>query len=272
MKNSKWMGLKAALGALAISVLAAPAAHAAASDWALSDGGRMRLVALPNQEGGYDAALQIEPAPGWKTYWRHPGEAGLPPTVDLAGSDNLTLAATGFPAPEIGHDEGGLFYGYHHLVSIMLTLKSNRPSAAAQLKTSVMIGLCKEICLPFQANFTLPLSPDARPEGDEFMALALARSALPEKPSDDFAVSGSRLSDDGKTLRVTLRLPSDQAPEIALSPSPGLAFGPAQFTPAGAKQGALDLPVTRRPETGAADVTILIKSGSRAMETTLAAE
>jgi DsbC/DsbD-like thiol-disulfide interchange protein len=264
------MGWTIALCALAISALATPAAHAAASDWALSDGGRMRLVALPNQQGGYDAALQIEPAPGWKTYWRHPGDAGLPPLIDLAGSENLTLEATHYPAPEIGHDEGGLFYGYHRPVAIVLTLAST--DAPAALKALVMIGLCKEICLPFQASFELPLSPDARPDADEFMALALARSALPEKPSDDFSVTDSRLSEDGKALRMTLRLPSDETPEIALAPSPGLAFGPARFTVAGTKQGALVLPVTRRPEKGAAHVTILIKSGARAMETTLAAE
>lgn len=261
-------GLKTALWALLLAALTAPVAHAAASDWAVSDGGRMRLVALPNQQGGYDAALQIEPAPGWKTYWRHPGEAGLPPLIDLAGSDNLALASTGFPAPEIGHDEGGLFYGYHHPVSIMLALESAAPSAPARLKASAMIGLCKEICLPFQAAFDLALIPDARPVSDEFMALALARSALPEKPSDAFGVSDSRLSADGKTLRVTLRLPTGGTPEIALAPSPGLAFGQAQVSPA----GELDLPITRRPEKGPVSVTVLIKSGSRAMETTLAAE
>ncbi|WP_170976509.1 protein-disulfide reductase DsbD domain-containing protein [Rhizobium sp. FKL33] len=266
------MGLKTALWALLLSALTAPVAHAAASDWAVSDGGRMRLVALPNQQGGYDAALQIEPAPGWKTYWRHPGEAGLPPLIDLAGSDNLALASTGFPAPEIGHDEGGLFYGYHRSVSVMLTLKSAATSGPSRLKAATMIGLCKEICLPFQAAFDLPLNPDARPEGDEFMALAMGRSALPETSSEEFGVSGRRMSADGKTLQLTLRLPSDQTPEIALAPSPGLSFGPMRFAPTGPKQATLELPIARRPETGAAHVTILIKSGSRAMETTLAAE
>ncbi|WP_280774942.1 protein-disulfide reductase DsbD domain-containing protein [Rhizobium sp. SG_E_25_P2] len=260
------------LGAFAIAAFAASPAAAATSDWAVSDGGRMRLVALPNQEGGYDAALQIEPASGWKTYWRHPGDAGLPPLIDLTGSDNLALSSTAFPAPEIGRDEGGLFYGYHRPVSIMLRLKSAAPSETAKLKAAAMIGLCKEICLPFQADFELALGPDARPESDEFLTLALGRSALPETPSAKFGVSDSRMSADGKTLQLTLRLPSDQTPEIALAPSPGLAFGPARFIPTGADKGALDLPVTRRPETGPAVVTILIKSGSRTMETTLAAE
>ncbi|MBB1248606.1 protein-disulfide reductase DsbD domain-containing protein [Rhizobium sp. G21] len=272
MKKQSMTGLKAALGALAIAALAAPAAHAAASRWAESDGGRMRLVALPNQHGGYDAALQIEPAPGWKTYWRHPGEAGLPPLVDIRGSDNVTLSSTRFPAPEIGQDEGGRFYGYYKAVGVMLELTSAKPAAPARLKAAVMIGLCKEICLPFQAEFDLALSPEARPESDEFMALATARSALPETPSDDFGIHASRMSDDGKSLQLTLRLPSGATPEVALSPSAGLAFGPAQFTPTGPREGVLDLPVTRRPESGPADVTILIKSGSRAMETTLAAE
>jgi DsbC/DsbD-like thiol-disulfide interchange protein len=272
MTKQRSTGLKAALGALAIVALAASAAHAAASRWAESDGGRMRLVALPNQDGGYDAALQIEPAPGWKTYWRHPGEAGLPPLVDLDGSDNVTLASTGFPAPEIGLDEGGRFYGYHKAVDIMLTLTSPAPAAPARLKAAVMIGLCKEICLPFQAEFDLALGPGARPDSDEFMALAMGRSALPETPSDDFGIRASRMSDDGKSLQLTLRLPAGETPEVALAPSPGLAFGQAQFTPTAPREGVLELPVTRRPESGPADVTILLKSGSRAMETTLAAE
>jgi DsbC/DsbD-like thiol-disulfide interchange protein len=246
------------------------AAQAAVSDWAVSDGGRMRIAALADGKGGYDALLDIEPNPGWKTYWLSPGDAGLPPLIDLAGSGNLTLARTDFPIPDIGEDEGGHFVGYHAPLGILLSLKSPDAAQPAMLKASVMIGVCKDICLPFQASFELALNGKDAPQADEFMTISLAKSALPEAASADFAITAHQLSPDGASLTMTLKLPSKSTPELALGPSPGLAFGPMTITPQPNGDSIVALPIKRRPKTGDVHVIVLVKSGARAMQTSLA--
>ncbi|MCX8508161.1 MAG: protein-disulfide reductase DsbD family protein, partial [Rhodobacteraceae bacterium] len=41
------------------------------------------------ESGSQMAALRLTMAPGWKTYWRAPGDAGIPPRFDWTGSANL---------------------------------------------------------------------------------------------------------------------------------------------------------------------------------------
>ena len=89
-------------GMLAAGVLLALPAHAAMSDWANNEGGRMRLVALaPDADGHIRAALQIEPEPGWITYWREPGDSGIPPQVSPAPEGNVALEKVAFPVPKL---------------------------------------------------------------------------------------------------------------------------------------------------------------------------
>src|SRR3546814_19049068 len=67
-------------------------AQAETTPWATNEGGRMRLVALPpDADGTVRGALQIEPKPGWITYWREPGDAGIPPHVTLSKPAGVTL-------------------------------------------------------------------------------------------------------------------------------------------------------------------------------------
>ncbi|HCX68676.1 MAG TPA: hypothetical protein DHK64_14410, partial [Rhodobiaceae bacterium] len=46
------------------------------------------------------AGLHLELSKGWKTYWRSPGEVGIPPSIDWAGSENIENVEFLWPAPE----------------------------------------------------------------------------------------------------------------------------------------------------------------------------
>jgi len=91
---------------LLAALLVAPAslrAEEAASPWFTTEQGRVRLVAAEPSVGAADTVwlgLQFELAPHWKVYWRSPGDAGYPPHLDWAGSENLAGAAVAWPAPE----------------------------------------------------------------------------------------------------------------------------------------------------------------------------
>ena len=76
---------------LAVSGSNLPAA-AGSSDWFETEGARIRLVTIdePTPEGTLKGTLEIALDAGWKTYWADPGDAGIPPQIDIAGSQNVT--------------------------------------------------------------------------------------------------------------------------------------------------------------------------------------
>src|SRR5579872_5164901 len=91
-----------ALSCAAVIGLATPAcaADAFSSDWADGLKSSARLVAGDASGGRLHAGVEIKLAPGAITYWRNPGDAGLPPVFNFDGSDNLKQAQPQFPAPQ----------------------------------------------------------------------------------------------------------------------------------------------------------------------------
>lgn len=250
----------------------AGSAQAAMSAWASSEGGRMRLVAVSQpRDGAILALLQIEPKPGWKTYWRNPGDAGLPPELDFGASTNLALRSISLPVPEIGTDEGGRFIGYHRPVSLVIAFDKPLRDAPSTIKLNALVGICETVCLPFMTSFSLPLTPGA-PEAEEFMALQLAEAELPEKVSADFAIRNLKLSDDGKEIEAEVSLPGAGAPEVAIAASSGLKLGKIEIETAD-RSAKLRIPViSSKAPLAEAKITLLVKSGGRAIEATLALE
>jgi DsbC/DsbD-like thiol-disulfide interchange protein len=266
-------GMKNRLGYALAALLfsAATSSDAAVSDWTTSEGGRMRLSALADSEPGkITALLEIEPAAGWKTYWRDPGDAGMPPQIDLSAARNLKLVKVDYPVPEIGQDEAGRFIGYHQPVSLVLELRKPDPAKASTLAANVLVGLCKNICLPFQSTFNLPLDNAGQPQADEFMNIQMAKATLPEAPSADFAVTKSGLSPDRAFFEATVAIPGEEMPDIAVAPSAGVLLGRQTEI---IKGGVVNIryPVSRLPKSlKGATITLLVKSAGRSMETTLA--
>jgi len=254
-----------------LAVLAAWPASAEVSDWATSEGGRVRLSALAEREPGRVTALiEIEPAPGWKTYWRAPGDSGMPPQIDLSSASNLRQIGIGYPVPEVGRDEAGRFIGYHAAAGIVIDLEKVDPQKGAMLSADIMVGFCKDICLPFQTHFALSLDDAGQPKADEFMQIQMAKATLPEAPSPGFEVTKSELTADRSFFEATITVPGTELPDIAAAPSTGLLLGkPTIIIDAGIAEARY--PVARLPKSMAgATLTLLVKSGTRAMETTLA--
>ena len=259
---------------LAAALLALPSvASAAMSDWAESEGGRMRLVAISQpRNDAIMALLQIDPKPGWKTYWRNPGDAGMPPELDFGSSTNLILRSVSFPVPDIGKEDGGRFIGYHKPVSLVVAFEKPLPGAPSTVNLNAIVGICETICLPFMASFSVPLTPDA-PEGEEFTQLQLALAELPEKPGKDFAIRNFKLSGDRKSVEAEITLPGDDEPEIAVAASSGLKLGKKEIKIGRDHVAHVRIPVTASAEALAkARLTMLVKSNGRAIEATLAPE
>ena len=72
--------------------------QAETTDWVSNEGGRMRIVALaPDARGTVRGALQIEPKAGWITYWREPGDAGIPPHISFPETSDVSLSKISYP-------------------------------------------------------------------------------------------------------------------------------------------------------------------------------
>lgn len=249
------------------------AAQSATTDWTVSEGGRMRLVALSQPRNGViTALLQIEPKDGWKTYWRNPGDAGMAPELDFSRSTNLRFKSIAYPVPEIGKDEAGRFIGYHHPVSLVIEFEKPDEGAPAMIDLKALVGICETVCLPFMAEFRLPLDPSV-PEGEEFSALLLAQSQLPEKPRADFAIRSLMKSADGKFLVAHVTIPDEAPVEAAAAASRGVSLGKDPAITVEGRAARVSIPVKRIEQTGEPhQITLLVKAGRRAIESTLAVD
>ncbi len=257
---------------LIASVLGAGSAQAASSEWATSEGGRMRLLVLPaTADGTRQAALQIEPTPGWITYWREPGDAGIPPSITLDPASRFDIGEISFPVPK-RIDNGDIRdIGYDTPIALPFTLKA-QPVASATVKANVFIGVCKNICIPFQADLTVTLEETVNPE--EEAILASAWKSLPERETESFGVESHRMIGDLGRLDLTLHLPSpNDRPQVFVTGPNGHVF--MDYDIVSQADGKLDIsmPLEELPRNykiAGKTWGILVLSGDRAMESTLA--
>ncbi|MEE2980786.1 MAG: protein-disulfide reductase DsbD domain-containing protein [Pseudomonadota bacterium] len=192
-------------------VLAAAAGDliAAASDWNRTDVSEVRLIAAQDAvgDGSVSLGLQIRLVPGWKTYWRSPGEAGFPPRIDWSGSINLASAKMFWPAPQRFLEIGDLWtHGYKDEVVFPLTIRAEDPNRPLVLQALVDYPACEEVCYPFQAELSLELPTGAgRPSTlGGLVARFLARVPGPPMPGG-LAIRSAEASGSGadQVLHVT---------------------------------------------------------------------
>ena len=109
--------------------------------------------------GSQMIGLRIDMAQGWKTYWRAPGDAGIPPQISWAGSTNIAGAAFHWPVPEVFYEGSARSIGYTDTVTIPMEVFPTQTGAAMQLSGQLDIGVCAEICVPVTLTFDMPLTP-----------------------------------------------------------------------------------------------------------------
>jgi DsbC/DsbD-like thiol-disulfide interchange protein len=184
----------AAVAAAAFALAAAAAAPAgraepatdadAASPWVTLHASRARLVAgkADAAGGGRLAGLEIEMADGWKTYWRMPGDAGVPPTFDWSGSANAASSPKVlYPAPMRMAEAGGEVIGYKRAVLFPIEVTPQDLTKPVALKLALEFGICRDICVPATAKFELVLPPATKGGGSgTLVADAIDRVPRPQ--------------------------------------------------------------------------------------------
>ncbi|RJT40115.1 hypothetical protein D3227_11815 [Mesorhizobium waimense] len=204
--------LKILLASAAVVLGTGLPALASSSVWYNSEGGKVRLVTSgkPDEAGRIQGVLDIALKPGWKTYWRDPGDAGVPPQIDISASTNISDARFSFPPPQ-RHDDGyGKWAGYDHPVSLPITFTLSAPDQSAVIDANIFLGICETICIPVQTR--LSVDPGADPDNAKDAAQVKAAFAtLPAAPRPDFGINV--LPGDHETLIVEASFPGD--PEAA---------------------------------------------------------
>ncbi len=162
----------------------AGAGHAAASAWQRTAQVAVRLISGVDATGDLamlPLGLEVQLAPGWKTYWRMPGTAGQPPQFDWpeAANPNLAQFTLQFPAPERHVVSGLETIGYHGTVIFPLSITPKTIGAAMPLTAKLTILTCAEMCIPqdFTLQLTLPAGP-AMPS-NESASLTAAQDRVP---------------------------------------------------------------------------------------------
>ncbi len=157
-----------------------------ASDWDAQNHTAARLIAgaqINSQTVGSDArvlraGVEIKLDPGWKTYWRDPGDSGVPPKLDFSGSDNIKSVTVLWPAPERFPDgAGGNSIGY--LDHVILPLRITPQNAAKQSSLQLKLGydICSNMCVPVESELSLALNGD----GAEETAIEKAEIRVPRR-------------------------------------------------------------------------------------------
>ena len=285
-------GRTAALGALVLATcLVLPglggsgpggAARAAVSPWVDHEQTRLRLVAAGADTGGgerLNLGLHFKIEPGWKIYWRSPGEAGYPPRIDWGGSQNLAEAKLNWPAPHRFSLFGLETFGYSEEVVLPVDARLEKPGEPVLLRAKVVYLTCKEICIPREADLALALpAGGAGPSSDGF----LIDSFRTLVPGDGTAV-GLTLDRvvltgpvEDPVLQVTVR--SDiafDAPDALVEAPPGFTFGKPEIALGGdGRTAALRLATLAAPGDSVLEgkrLTLTVIDGRRSMEQTVIA-
>jgi DsbC/DsbD-like thiol-disulfide interchange protein len=139
--------------ALLALCLASPALAQSQAD--LVQAGVLTGWQMPN--GHYIAALDLQLAPHWKTYWRAPGEAGIPPTFDWAGSINLKSVQFHWPKPQVIALNGMKSIGYLNELVLPVEVVAHDPTKPVTLALEMDLGICHDICMPAHLTFAATL-------------------------------------------------------------------------------------------------------------------
>ncbi|HEM45519.1 MAG TPA: hypothetical protein ENO23_00575, partial [Alphaproteobacteria bacterium] len=221
------------LGAAALVAGVLPGSASAqpvASDWAATEQVDVRLVSAASAVGDLEElrlGLHFRMRPGWKIYWRSPGQAGFPPEADWSQSSNLGAVETAWPAPHRFTIFDMETMGYKDEVVLPLTVRPERPGQPLSLRAEVNYLTCKELCIPGNAMLSLHLPAGPATPTTAAPLIDRYRAQVPQ-PADAFGVEVAQAvmkpTEESVLLRVALASESPMAEPDLFVEGPITAF------------------------------------------------
>ena len=258
----------------AFSILPGTVASAAdTSSWSQDSKSAISLISGNNHGGdlALRAGIEVKLQPGWHTYWRYPGDSGVPPRFDFAGSENLKSAKVLYPAPHLFSDDSGNSMGYSDRVIFPIQVTPRQAGKPVVVRLKIDYAVCEKLCIPAEGRAELGLT--SGPSGND-AELSAAEAQVPVPiAAADVDLRARRVNDAAKPLvAVDLKTP-DAKPVVLLveGPSPEWALPipkPAQGAPAGRQHFGFELdglPPGVSPK-GPFELTFTLVSGDHAVE------
>ncbi|MEC8291460.1 MAG: protein-disulfide reductase DsbD domain-containing protein, partial [Pseudomonadota bacterium] len=199
-----------------------PALAGMTTPWIKRDVIEARLV-LARDAKQHFAGVEIVMQPGWRTYWRYPGASGIAPSFDFSASQNLKTQDPVFPAPYFFDDGAGGFFGYEGLTGFVVPFLLENAGEGGQVSLNLELGVCREVCLPVQFSFDLPVMPGPLKTPDELDIIQAMLDAGPVAPSAELGID--TLSYDGAALQFVVVGTNLENPQIMAIPGPNDVFG-----------------------------------------------
>src|SRR3954453_22151084 len=166
---------------LLVAVFAVEVRADDSSPWQRDAHSAVRLLAGSRSGGVLLGGIAFQLQPGWKTYWRTPGDSGVPPRFDFSKSDNVEAVTVLWPAPTKFDDgAGGHSLGYHDQIVLPLKIVAKSADKPTILRADISYAVCEKICIPVEAKAELAFTSVASTEDS---ALAAALDAVP-KPAN----------------------------------------------------------------------------------------
>ena len=245
-----------------------PALAGDASAWDGDQRAAVRLIAGAQRGTIRRAGIEIRLAPGWKTYWRYPGDSGIPPRFDFSHSKNVKSVTVRYPAPHRLTDESGTSIGYKHGVVFPLDIVPQNAAQPVVLAVKADYAVCEKICIPAEGKAELNVT--GRPgvqDGWLKQNDALVPVAAQIGEGETLAVRS--VTRENKRILVDVAAPG--AIELfAEGPAADWALpvpAPVDGAPAGQQRFAFELeglPPNTRP--GGATLMLTAVSGGQAIE------
>lgn len=260
---------------LALALPGGLACAQAVSEWSKGLKSSVRLIAGgAGTEGVLKAGIEITLDRGYKTYWRSPGDSGLPPRFDWSASENVGGITVSWPVPERFEDGVGYSIGYASDIILPLSVRAINPGKPVKLVLNLDYAVCEKLCIPATGKASILLTPQSTPEAARiarFKALVPVDGAKTEgaraRPIELLPIQGQgeRLS-----LQVTImRAAEEPIDDIFIEGPDSWAFGKPEFRPLQDGRIAALIEVTDKPKsiTGTVPLVLTLRGGAMATET-----
>lgn len=180
------------------------------SPWIKDTHSAVRLIAGSRSGGVLLGGIGFQLQPGWKTYWRTPGDSGVPPRIDFAKSDNVESVKILWPAPvKFPDGAGGFSFGYQNQVLLPLRIIAKSPDKPVTLRAEINYAVCEKLCIPVEAQAELAFVSVASTE-DNAIAAALETVPKPAKVGDTGPLAIRDVRREGKLVLVDIAVQDDR--------------------------------------------------------------
>jgi DsbC/DsbD-like thiol-disulfide interchange protein len=267
--------MRAALGlavTLSVACMAIEVRAEDSSPWQRDTHSAVRLLAGSRSGAVLLGGIAIQLQPGWKTYWRTPGDSGVPPRFDFSKSDNVEAVTVLWPAPQKFDDgAGGTSLGYKHQIVLPLRIVAKNADKPVTLRAEINYAVCEKLCIPVEAKAELGFASVASTE-DGNLSEALNSVPKPANIGDPNPLTIRDVKREGK-INVLVDVSAPDGKDVSLfaeGPTPDWALPVPKLienSPLGVKRFTFELdglPPGASPDGAALKLTLV--GGDKAYE------